>query len=197
MRERVARSPTVDTLAVMGGVFVVQSVLLAVAPALAAVLFFLQPPLDAAVWAVVTSIYAHDGLGHLLANAVGLLVFGPIVEYRTTRARFHAFFVGVGAVSGLAQVAAYGLVGQSVAVVGASGAVFGLLGYVLAGNPVSETVLGWIELPGWARWLAVLVVAAGITLITAAPGVALVGHFTGLALGLVAGRAHILRVGTR
>jgi hypothetical protein len=38
------------------------------------------------------------------------------------------------------------------------------------------------------------VLAGGVTLLTAAPGVALVAHFSGFALGLLAGRARLLRV---
>lgn len=193
MRERVGSSPTVDTLVALVAVFVLQGLLLTVAPALAVALFVLQPPLDAGVWTLATSVYAHDGLGHLLANAIGLLLFGPIVERRTTRGRFHAFFLGAGVLSGAAQVAAYSAVGAAIAVVGASGAVFGLLGYVLASNPLSERTFGRLELSGGAQLLVFLVVAAAITWYTAAPGVALVGHFTGLLLGLVAGRAHLLR----
>jgi len=45
--------------------------------------------------------------------------------------------------------------------------------------------------------LVFAVIAAVLTLATGAPGVALVAHFTGFLLGLIAGRAHLLRTETQ
>ena len=96
--------------------------------------------------------------------------------------------------AGMMQVVVSGLVGPGSAVLGASGAVFGLLGYLLAGNAVTDTVLGWLPLSGRARVTLLLALALAVTLLTASPGVALVAHFTGFALGLLAGRVRLLAV---
>ena len=64
-------SPTLDTLAVFAVVFLLQR-LLPVAGI--AGWFVLAPPLDARPYTLVTSVYAHAGLGHLLANAVALVL---------------------------------------------------------------------------------------------------------------------------
>lgn len=191
-RKQSGRSPTLETLALFAVVFVVQQLVQMVSRQLMFGLFVLAPPIEVRPWTLLASVYAHAGLGHLLSNALVLVLVGFAVERVTTRWRFHAFFAGVGIAAGVAQVVVSGLVGPGSAVLGASGAVFGLLGYLLTGNPVTDAVLGWLPLSGRARVVLLLVLASGVTLLTAAPGVALVAHFTGFVLGLLAGRVRLI-----
>jgi len=191
------RSPTVETLAVFAAVFAVQSLVAVLSEGLSYGLFALAPPISARPWTLLVSVYAHDGVGHLLSNAVVLALVGFAVERVTTKWRFHAFFASVGMAAGVAQIAVASAwtTGRVPAVLGASGAVFGLLGYLLAGNAVTETVLRRLPLGTRGRVALLLALAGGVTLLTAAPGVALVAHFTGFVLGVIAGRAHLLRTG--
>lgn len=191
-------SPTVVTLALIAVVFVAQQGVGLVTAQRR--LFALSPPLFSRPWTLVTSVYAHNGLSHLLANAAGLALTGGIIERQTTPLRFHAFFVSTGALAGVSQVSITSLVGplvpgmaSHVSVLGASGAVFALLSYLLAANRLTDTVVGGFNLSGDAQLVLAGVVAAAITLATANPGVALIAHFTGLLLGFLAGRAHLLR----
>ncbi|MBX0295985.1 rhomboid family intramembrane serine protease [Haloarcula nitratireducens] len=195
---RPAESPTVVTLGLIVGVFALQQ--LAGFVGGERTLFALSNPLLDRPWTLVTSVYAHAGPSHLLANAAALALAGLLLERRTTNARFHGFFVTVGALSGVTQVAMAGLVGSfvpgipaHVSVLGASGAIFGLFGYLLAANRITETVVGGFELDPRVQLALGGVLAAVITLLTANPGVALLAHFTGLLLGFLAGRAHLLR----
>lgn len=181
--------PTLATLGIILVVFGLQQVL-----ALAGVvgLFVLAPPLSVQPWAAVTSVYAHASLAHLVGNAVALLIVGPFVARRSTPVRFHAFFVTTGAVAAVAEVVLSDLVGPPVGVLGASGAVFALLGYLLAGNVVSTVILDRIALSARTQAALLLVVAVGLTLATAGARSALFGHGTGLVCGLVAGRLHLV-----
>lgn len=188
------RSPTLTLVAVFALVFAVQVLLGIVTSSLG--LFALAPPVENRPWTVVTSVYAHGSVAHLVANSVMLLVVGLYLERQTSRFRFHAFFLATGVLAGLAQVWANGLVGQRVAVLGASGAIFGLVGYVLTGNRVTDSVLDSVPLSPHAQLGVFAVVAAVVTVATAGRGVALVAHFTGLLIGLLAGRAHLLRTGS-
>lgn len=188
------RSPTLTLVAVIVVVFVLQRLLGLLAVPVG--FFALAPPVGHRPWTLVTSVYAHGSLPHLLANAVLLLLVGLSLERQTSRLRFHAFFLVTGVLAGLSQVWVSGLVGRPVAVLGASGAIFGLVGYVLAGNRVTDTVLGAVPLSARGQLVAFALVAAAVTLATAGRGVALVAHFTGLLLGLLAGRAHLLRTST-
>jgi membrane associated rhomboid family serine protease len=191
MEVRLRGRPTLETLALLVAVFAVQSLLRVLAPPLAAGLFVLYDP-GAQPWALATSVYAHGGPGHLLTNAVGLVLFGLAVERVTTRWRFHAFFLTVGALSGVGQVLWSAAFSTGGGVLGASGAVLGLLGYLVGGNAVSEAAVGRLDLSVRQQAVVFGLVAVGVTWATAGPGVAVGGHFVGLALGLVAGRLRLL-----
>ncbi len=185
--------PALQTLVVIGVVFLLQQVT-GLLGGLQYVLFVLDVTVAVRPWSAVSHVYAHAGLGHLLANAVGLALAGSLVARRTTTLRFHAFFVTVGGLAGLAQVFLGGLLGTAAGVVGASGAIFGLFGYLLTGNPVAAGLFDWLALSLRAQVALFLVVAALVTLLTASPRAALVGHAVGFALGLAAGRVRVLDV---
>ncbi len=195
-------SPILELLVIFLVVYVAQ-VLTAFVGAMAG-LFVLAPPLTENPWTIVTSVYAHGGLGHLLSNSVALVVFGWPVARATTRLRFHTFFLVTGALAGIAQILLTGAfatlpstpVSATAGVLGASGAVFALLGYLLAANRLSDAFASVITVPRWVTIAIFLVLAAIVTLATAQPGVALVAHFSGFLLGLVAGRAGVLGPGS-
>jgi membrane associated rhomboid family serine protease len=196
---RLSESPTVVTLGVIGVVFVLQQVVGLIIPS--AFVFgmshpFLQP------WTLVTSVYAHASPAHLLSNAIALAVLGFLVEQDTTDLRYHTFFVVTGMLAGLAEVYAARFLGpvipwmvSQVNVLGASGAIFAFLGYLLASNRLTETAVAGVALSARAQLAIGAILAAAITIATANPGVALIAHFTGLLLGFVAGRAHLLQPG--
>ena len=183
--------PALTTLALCVGTFAAQTVGTAVGLGPGA--FALSLPLSDQPWTLATSVYAHGSLGHLLANGLALLVVGPLVAYVTTAVRFHAFFLATGSIAGAVQVVVAAPFGGS-AVLGASGAIFALLGYLLVGNRASERVLAWLPLGRRGRLAAFAALAALLTAATAAPGVALVAHFVGVCLGAGAGRFRLLHV---
>ena len=185
------RSPTLETLGVFGVVFVLQFLTGLVG---LVGFFVLAPPVTANPWTIVTSVYAHASVGHLVANAVALLIAGLLVERRTTWLQFHLFFLSVGALAGVSQVVLTGVIGTPTAVLGASGAVFGLFGYLLAGNTVTASLFDRIELSPRAQFAVFALAALVVTIATGQPGVALVAHFVGLFLGLLAGAGRLLDV---
>lgn len=184
-------SPTVDLIGVFVVVFAAQQVGGLVGAGLA--FFALALPLSVAPWTLVTSVYAHATAQHLLANALALAIVGFALERFTSRVRFHAFVLATGMLSGLAEVAVGAVLGGSGAVLGASGAILALYGYVLAGNPLAGGVLARLPLGRRGKLALLAGVVMLLTLVTARAGVALVAHAVGLALGLVAGRLHVLR----
>lgn len=184
--------PTPGTLVAFGIVFAMQEFLGLFGAGLHLGLFALSLPLAEQPWTVLVSVYAHVDLAHLLANAVGVALFAPVVAYSTTSTRFHAFFAGSGALAGIAQVVVTAPFGAT-HVLGASGAVFALLGYLVVGNPVADVTLA--RLPRRLQLALVAVSAVVLTLLTAEAGVALVAHATGFVLGAAAGRGRLLSHG--
>ncbi|WP_382184123.1 rhomboid family intramembrane serine protease [Halovenus salina] len=190
--------PTFELVGLFAVVYLLQ--MLSAVTGLVSELFVLQPPIQDDPWTVVTSVFAHADIGHLVSNSVALLLIGIPVAMFTTRVRFHSFFVGAGALAGVAQIVLSGVfsvvpvVGftASPGVVGASGGVFALLGYLLASNRVATTLGSALRLPNWLTYAVFFLLAGMLTLVTASPGAALIAHFTGLIVGLAAGRAHLL-----
>lgn len=194
-------SPVLELLVVFAIVYLLQ-VVTAFAN-LVGGLFVLSAPLDQNLWTIVTSVYAHGSVGHLVSNAVALVLVGWPVARATTRARFHSFFLATGAIAGTSQIllpdvlATLPLVGgsESVGVLGASGAVFALLGYLLASNRLTTRFATATRIPAWLGIVVFVAVAGLLTFVTASPGGALVAHFTGLFVGLVTGRFAVLDAG--
>jgi membrane associated rhomboid family serine protease len=196
-------SPIIELLVLFLLVFAAQ--LVTALTGLVEALFVLSPPVTDNPWTVFTSVYAHGSIQHLVSNAVALVLFGWPVARATTRGRFHLFFALSGALAGVSQILLRGLLADlpvlgfegTPGVLGASGAVFALLGYLLASNRLSTEIGSFIRVPQWVTLVVFLLVAGGVTLMTAAPGVALIAHFTGLFVGLVAGRLRVLNVNPR
>lgn len=191
-------SPIIELLLVFSFVFALQFV--TSLAGLINALFVLSPPVTENPWTIITSVYAHAGPGHLLSNAIALVIFGWPVARATTRLRFHLFFLSAGAIAGIAQIVVSRglatlpvLVGSpTVGVLGASGGVFALLGYLLASNRLTSTVGGVLTVPSWVTGLTFVVLAVVLTIATASPGAALIAHFTGLLVGLFAGKVNLL-----
>jgi membrane associated rhomboid family serine protease len=208
MTER-SRSPILDLLVVFVGVFALQFLVGLVDTVTG--LFVLSAPLQENPWTVVTSVYAHANTGHLISNAVALVLFGYAVAAATTRLRFHLFFLVTGMVSGVAEIVLSDFLAESPVVsdvvgfvpvvdvaatggvLGASGAVFALLGYLLASNRLVAGLGAVADVPGWVTYFVFIVLATVVTVATASQGVALIAHFTGLLLGLLAGWVNLLR----
>ena len=181
--------PVLTTLAAFAVVFGFQTLVGFVG--IGTVAFALALPLGHQPWTLLTSVYAHSTLGHLIANTLALAIIGPFVAYLTSPVRFHAFFVTTGVLAGVAQVVLTVPLGGS-AVIGASGAIFALLGYLVVGNRASEVAISWLPLGRRGRLALFAALAALVTITTAAPGVALVAHFAGFLFGAIAGQARLL-----
>jgi membrane associated rhomboid family serine protease len=190
-------SPTVETLTVIGVVFLVQT--LAGVVGTAGYLFALAPPLLARPWTLVTNVYAHASVPHLLGNAVALAAIGLAVERTSTRFRFHVFFVLTGMLSAVVQVLVDGLAGEPTAVLGASGAVFALVGYAVTGNALVHAAFRRLRPDRTLLLVAGAALVSVVVLVTAAPNTALVAHAVGFGAGLAAGRRRVLhaRAGRR
>lgn len=145
------------------------------------------PPLT-----VLTSMFLHGGAAHAAQNLLALWIFGRDVEPALGRARFVALYAACGVVGALAQSIAAALSGQAlVPIVGASGAIAGLLAAHLVAAPRAR-VLGVPTRALIVAWFAVQVLSL---LLGGDPGVAFTAHVGGFVAGWLAVR--ILGPGAR
>jgi membrane associated rhomboid family serine protease len=78
---------------------------------------------------LLTSIFLHGGVMHLLGNMLFLYIFGDNIEDELGSAKFLGFYLGAGILANLAQYAVAPM--SDVPVIGASGAVAGVMGAYL------------------------------------------------------------------
>jgi len=75
---------------------------------------------------ILTSMFLHGGVWHIVGNMLYLFIFGAAVEYRMGASRYAAFYFASGIAAALATVL---IAPESrVPVIGASGAIAGVLG---------------------------------------------------------------------
>ena len=130
-------------------------------------------------WILFTAIFLHAGIVHLLFNGFALVMFGSILEELIGSRRFLAVFTVAGLVSSVASAFVYP------SVLGASGAIFGVLGALTVLRPNMTVWVYYIPMP--------MFVAAAVWALTDMFGfiiptnIANAGHLAGLATGIVAG----------
>jgi len=130
---------------------------------------------DGAPWQVITSAFTHVEVWHIAVNMLALWVLGPQLEAFIGRARYLALYL----LSGLGGSACvYWLADQQLQTVGASGALFGLMGALLM---VAIKVRGNVQ--GILMWI-------GINAVITVVGRGFIswqGHLGGLLTGLLVG----------
>jgi membrane associated rhomboid family serine protease len=132
---------------------------------------------DGAPWQLLTSMFTHVQVTHIAFNMVALYVLGPALELAIGRLRFLAVYF----VSGLAGSAAVMWFSPTYQLtLGASGAIFGLMGALLV---VAIKARG--DVRGIATWIAINLV---ITFVFTA-NISWQGHLGGLAGGVLLGGA--------
>jgi membrane associated rhomboid family serine protease len=153
------------------------------------------PPSDLVPWWATpfTSMFMHGGWLHIIFNMLYLWIFGDNVEHLLGRARFVAFYLVCGLAAAFTQVVVD--VGSTTPVIGASGAVAGVLGAYIVRWPRARVttlvILGiffpLVELPAWILlgiWF-VLQAAEGLLSLGAAAGVAYFAHIGGFVAGML------------
>jgi membrane associated rhomboid family serine protease len=141
---------------------------------------------DGEWWRLLTAAFLHGSIIHLGFNMVVLWIVGAPVEEAIGRGRFLALYI----VSGLAGSAGALLFDPNAITVGASGAIYGILGAALVLEAQGNLVLG-----GQAFGLIVF----NLVLTFAIPNISIGGHLGGLAGGALAmlalsrfGRTHAI-----
>jgi membrane associated rhomboid family serine protease len=144
---------------------------------------------------LISSLFLHAGLLHLTGNMLYLFVFGPAVEARLGNGRFFSFYLAMGTAAGLTMAT---MAPESrVPVIGASGAIAGILGAYFVLYPrgrirtvlPSRTVLRRAEIPAifyLLAWFA-LQLYSGISSPVQGPlggGVAWWAHVGGFLFGV-------------
>lgn len=126
-----------------------------------------------------TSMWLHASITHIVCNMAFLIIIGRLIEPIFGHIRFFIIYL----ISGIFGAASESLFGGNTVSIGASTALFGLLG--------AGIVLGFeIENPAFSKQLIGLLIA-NLVLDVFSVQIAIMGHIGGLVIGLILG--YILR----
>ena len=135
----------------------------------------------------VTYMFLHAGFGHLFGNMFALWMFGRTLEYELGSKRFLIYYMVCGIGAALIQVVVATLFGENLTLLGASGAVFGLLLAFGVMHPNNMIYIIPLPFPIKAKWFvvgyAVLEILLGWSPLQT--GVAHFAHVGGMLWGLL------------
>ncbi len=152
-----------------------------------------------AIWQLVTYMFLHSGIMHILWNMLGLWMFGAPLERIWGTQRFLRFYFACGISAGLTVVfLSYMFGGINAATVGASGAIYGILmayGLVFP----DQTILFGFLIPMKSKYFVMII--GGIVFLQSytatvggqPSGVAVVAHLGGLVAAYLLLRGKRLR----
>ena len=157
----------------------------------------LQPTPGSVYFTLLTSMFMHGSLMHLLGNMLFLWIFGDNVEDDLGRGRYTAFYLLTGLIASLSHVISTFVLGDNpfIPSLGASGAISGVMGGYLVMHPHRRvTVIMFrtlTDVPGYVAvglWFVFQLISA-FGVIGQGPqsggGVAFMAHIGGFIAGVV------------
>lgn len=142
------------------------------------------------LWTFLTSMFMHGGFFHLFANMFSLLFIGNLAEKILGKKRFLLFYLLAGLFAGIAFVASSFLLPSdfNTYAVGASGALFGLIGLLMVVTPNLPVSIMFIPIPIKMKFAAPIILAL-LWLISVLGNVSIgnTAHFGGFIAGLIYG----------
>lgn len=143
---------------------------------------------------LVTSMFVHGGFFHVAGNMLYLWIFGNNVEDSMGRGRFILFYLLCGLAGAFAQVAMNP--SSTIPMVGASGAISGVLGAYLLLHPYARVLtlisFGWfmrvVEIPALVVigfWIVIQILNSLLTFTVDGGGVAWFAHIGGFGGGML------------
>lgn len=135
----------------------------------------------------VSYMFLHAGFSHLFGNMFALWMFGRTLEYELGSQRFLTYYMVCGIGAALIQIGIATLFGENLTLLGASGAVFGLLLAFGLMHPNNMIYIFPLPFPIKAKWFvigyAVVEILLGWSPIHT--GVAHFAHVGGMLWGLI------------
>ncbi|HLV80871.1 MAG TPA: rhomboid family intramembrane serine protease [Chthonomonadaceae bacterium] len=150
--------------------------------------------LAAEPWRLLTAMFLHADIVHLLGNMVFLWVFGGAVEGRLRPAKFLALYLLAGLCGGLLEEVFWGILHPAAFSLGASGAIMGVAGAYLYMFPYSTICIFYMwyfRIGVWeaqARWVVLFYTGLDLLLaflLKGEDGVGHLAHLGGFGVGLL------------
>lgn len=132
-------------------------------------------------WRLISPMFLHGSIMHLLFNMFSLFIFGPELEKIAGKARFLTIYL----LSGIfANIATFFLQAPDYKSLGASGAVFGILGAFGALVYYTKRILPQL------RQIILPIIVISIVMTFVQPNINATAHITGLVVGFLIGLSY-------
>ncbi len=140
-------------------------------------------------WQFVTSIFLHGGLMHLLFNAYALYLFGKLVERKIGSAEFLKIFFISGIAGNLLYYGTHLLGMTNIPALGASGAIYGIIGVAAMLFPDMRLIIFPLFFPVKMRTAVIFwIIISFLGIFDLGSGIASAAHLGGLVIGLIYGK---------
>jgi len=137
-------------------------------------------------WRIITSMFLHGSLEHLFFNMFALFVFGNVLERKMGGNIFTLIYLVSGIIGSIGFVLSSG---PSASALGASGAIFGIIGALVVVAPnMTVYLFGGLPMPMYA--VGILYVAIEIFAFGKADNIAHSAHLLGLVGGFITAKAY-------
>ena len=130
------------------------------------------------IWRFVTSIFTHASLYHLTSNLFGIICLGYVIEKYLTKTEYLFLYLGTGIITEIASSIYHALFSPHIVGIGASGAICGLMGFVITTliNDKKDKIK-----------ILFKIIVGFVTVNLFVPNIDNIAHFSGLFSGLVFG----------
>ncbi len=134
-------------------------------------------------WTILTSMFTHTNVTHLIFNMLGLYLWGSYLQAVAGEKRLMRVFFAGGLLGSILCILFYSITNPNVYVIGASGAIFAIAATLAMLRPYTKVVLIPIPIP-MEQWKAVF---GFMVILSFIPGTAWPGHLGGLVAGALMG----------
>ena len=152
-----------------------------------------------ALWTIITNMFLHANVFHLLANMVSLFFIGSFLEKLISKKKFFWLYMISGIIASLAFVFLASAFGSSalgarifgnadMAALGASGAIFGLIACLMILTPKVKVYVLFIPI-AMPLWIGMIIMLFGLWIVSFGFGLPVgnSAHFGGFLAGIVYG----------
>ena len=134
---------------------------------------FFQP------WQLVTYMFSHSDIFHILFNMLMLWMVGSMLEYNMGSKKFLLYYMICGIGAGLVIYFT-----TSSPVIGASGAIFGIMAAVAYFWPNMPILIFGI-IPAKIKWFVIGMIIISLLSLNSGDGISHIGHLSGAVIGLI------------
>jgi membrane associated rhomboid family serine protease len=142
------------------------------------------------IWTFFTSMFMHGGIFHLFVNMLSLFFVGGLIEKILGKKRYFWFYIFAGLFAGLLYIFSPFVFSRdwNTLAVGASGALFGLIGVLMFLTPNLPVYMMFIPIPVKMKYAApAMIVLLWLISVTAGLPIGNIAHLGGLIFGVIYG----------